>query len=178
VNCQPIAENTESGSINSHKSEVPDNSELGNAAQGRYRGNSARSRGTARRHRLFALRPANGSGRHPNHRVTTIWHSVSMSDEHSSTSRQADQLRTDIANVGSGLEVIMKQVARLPTRKESAPKATASEIGDPGEDERVRLKRPIDFFDGKSPARLTSWMTGRVMVFTIPNQNSGKEMPL
>jgi hypothetical protein len=54
-----------------------------------------------------------------------------MSDEHSLTSRQADQLQTDIANVESGLEVIMEQVARLPTRKESAPKATASEIGTP-----------------------------------------------
>ena len=72
----------------------------------------------------------------------------------------------------------MEQVARLPTRNESAPKATASEIGDPGEDERVRLKRPIDFLTAKPPARLTSWMTGTVMVFTIPNQNSGKEMPL
>lgn len=51
-----------------------------------------------------------------------------MSDDHSSTSRQADQLRTDIANVESGLEVIMEQVARLSTRKESARKATASEI--------------------------------------------------
>jgi hypothetical protein len=74
-----------------------------------------------------------------------------MSDEHSLTSRQADQLQTFIANVESGLKVIMEQVAQLPTRKESAPKATASEIGDPGEDERVRLKRPIDFFDGKAP---------------------------
>jgi hypothetical protein len=34
------------------------------------------------------------------------------------TSRQADQLRTDVASVESGLEVIMEQVARLPTRKE------------------------------------------------------------
>jgi hypothetical protein len=32
--------------------------------------------------------------------------------------RQADQLRTDIANVESGLEIIMDQIARLPTRKE------------------------------------------------------------
>ena len=29
--------------------------------------------------------------------------------------RQADQLRTDIANVESGLEVMMEQLARLPT---------------------------------------------------------------
>jgi hypothetical protein len=67
-----------------------------------------------------------------------------MSDEHALTSRQADQLQTDIPNVESGLEVIMEQVARLPTRKRAPP---------------------------------TSWMTGGVMVFTIPNQNSGKEMP-
>jgi hypothetical protein len=72
----------------------------------------------------------------------------------------------------------MEQVARLPTRKESAPKATASEIGDPGEDERVRLKRPIDFFDGKAPGSPNFLDDGKGMVFTIPNQNSGKEMPL
>jgi hypothetical protein len=41
-----------------------------------------------------------------------------MPDEHPPTSRQADQLRTDVANVESGLEVIMEQVARLPTRTE------------------------------------------------------------
>ena len=52
-----------------------------------------------------------------------------MSDEQSLTSRQADQLRTDIADVESGLEVIMEQVARAPKRKENAPKATGSPIG-------------------------------------------------
>ena len=41
-----------------------------------------------------------------------------MPDEHSLTSRQADRLRTDVANVESGLEVIMEQVARLTTREE------------------------------------------------------------
>jgi hypothetical protein len=41
-----------------------------------------------------------------------------MPDEHSPTSRQADQLRTDVAAVECGLEVIMEQMARLPTRKE------------------------------------------------------------
>jgi hypothetical protein len=34
------------------------------------------------------------------------------------TLRQADQLRTDIANVDSSLEMIMAQIARLPTRNE------------------------------------------------------------
>jgi len=53
-----------------------------------------------------------------------------MSDKQSSTSRQADQLRTDIANVESGLEVIMAQVARLPTRKESASQGDS--LGDRG----------------------------------------------
>jgi hypothetical protein len=41
-----------------------------------------------------------------------------MPDEHSPTSRQAARLLTDVASVESGLEVIMDQVARLPTRKE------------------------------------------------------------
>ena len=41
-----------------------------------------------------------------------------MPDEHSPALRQADQLRTDIANVESGLEMIMAQLARLPSRKE------------------------------------------------------------
>jgi hypothetical protein len=55
-----------------------------------------------------------------------------MPDEHSLTLRQADRLRTDVANVESGLEVIVEQVARLPTRMESATRgATASEIGTP-----------------------------------------------
>src|SRR5713101_5315947 len=64
------------------------------------------------RHRPFARRPANGSCRHPNHRATTIWHTARVPDEHSLTSRQADQLRTDVASVESGLEVIMERVAR------------------------------------------------------------------
>jgi len=39
----------------------------------------------------------------PNHRGTTIRHTVRMRDEHWPTSRQADWLRTDIASVESGL---------------------------------------------------------------------------
>jgi predicted RNA-binding protein len=74
-----------------------------------------------------------------------------MLDEHSLTSRQADQLWTDIANVEGGLEIIMEQVVRLPTRKESATQGDGLGDRDPGEDEGVRLKRPIDFFDGKAP---------------------------
>jgi hypothetical protein len=41
-----------------------------------------------------------------------------MPAEHPSTSRHADRLRTDVADVETGLEVIMEQVARLTTRKE------------------------------------------------------------
>jgi hypothetical protein len=43
-----------------------------------------------------------------------------MPEEHQLTLRQADQVRTDIANVESGIEMIMAQLARLPTRKEQA----------------------------------------------------------
>ena len=41
-----------------------------------------------------------------------------MPDGHSLTSRQADRLWTDAANVQSGIEVIIERVVRLPTRKE------------------------------------------------------------
>ena len=36
-----------------------------------------------------------------------------MSDEHRLTLRQADRLRSDIANLETGLEVIMEQIAWL-----------------------------------------------------------------
>jgi hypothetical protein len=42
-----------------------------------------------------------------NHGATIIWHTMRMSDENQLTLRQAAQLRTDIANVESGLEVII-----------------------------------------------------------------------
>jgi hypothetical protein len=45
---------------------------------------------------------------------------VHMQDESRPTLRQVDQLRTDIANVDSGLEVIMAQLARQPTRNDLA----------------------------------------------------------
>jgi hypothetical protein len=48
----------------------------------------------------------------------TVWHTVRMPAEYPSTSRHADRLRTDVANVETGLEVIIEQVARLTTRKE------------------------------------------------------------
>jgi hypothetical protein len=35
-----------------------------------------------------------------------------MPDEHTLTLRQANQIRTDIANLESGLEIIMAQLAR------------------------------------------------------------------
>jgi hypothetical protein len=43
-----------------------------------------------------------------------------MSNENILTLRQADQARTDFALVESNLELIMAQVARIPTRKEQA----------------------------------------------------------
>jgi hypothetical protein len=46
-----------------------------------------------------------------------------MSDIHSLALRQADQARTDSAAIESELEVIQKQLARLPTRRELAATA-------------------------------------------------------
>jgi hypothetical protein len=43
-----------------------------------------------------------------------------MQDESQPTLRQVDKPRTDIANVDGGLEVIMAQLARQPTRKDLA----------------------------------------------------------
>jgi hypothetical protein len=43
-----------------------------------------------------------------------------MSDIRTLTSRHADQARTDFAAIESDLEVIQKQLARLPTRRELA----------------------------------------------------------
>jgi uncharacterized protein (UPF0261 family) len=48
------------------------------------------------------------------------------------TLRQADQLRTDIANVESSLEMIMAQLARLPTRKEQALRPLYIMVGSAG----------------------------------------------
>jgi hypothetical protein len=45
-------------------------------------------------------------------------HNRQMPNEHQLTLRLADQIRTDIANLDSSLEMIMAQVAGLPTRKE------------------------------------------------------------
>ena len=42
----------------------------------------------------------------------TIWHTEGMQDESPLTLRQADLLRTDITNLESGLEVIMRQMAQ------------------------------------------------------------------
>jgi hypothetical protein len=42
-----------------------------------------------------------------NDRATIIWHIVRMQDESPLTLHPADQLRTDIANLESGLEVIL-----------------------------------------------------------------------
>jgi hypothetical protein len=43
-----------------------------------------------------------------------------MSDERILTLRQADQARTDFALIESDLELIMGQLARLPTRRDLA----------------------------------------------------------
>jgi hypothetical protein len=43
-----------------------------------------------------------------------------MPDENILTLRRADQARTDFALVESNLELIMAQLARIPTRKEHA----------------------------------------------------------
>ena len=58
-----------------------------------------------------------------NHRATLICHNVRMSDERYLTLRQADQLRTDIANLESGLDIIMAQLPRQPTRGDLAKTA-------------------------------------------------------
>ena len=55
-----------------------------------------------------------------------------MSDIRTLTSRHADQARTDFAAIESDLEVIQKQLARLPTRRELAgcvPTSLAQEVG-------------------------------------------------
>jgi hypothetical protein len=70
------------------------------------------------RHRLFARSYASGTSRHPNHQATTICHTARTPAHHSPTSRQADRLLTDVANVESGLEVIIERVARLAGREE------------------------------------------------------------
>jgi hypothetical protein len=42
-----------------------------------------------------------------NHGATIVWHTVRMPSEYDLTLREPDQLRTDIANVKSGLEVVI-----------------------------------------------------------------------
>jgi hypothetical protein len=46
-----------------------------------------------------------------------------MSDERTITLREVDRLRTDIANLESGLEIIMAQLARQPTKGDLAKAA-------------------------------------------------------
>ena len=46
-----------------------------------------------------------------------------MSDERTITLQQVDRLRTDIANLESGLEIIMAQLARQPTKGDLAKAA-------------------------------------------------------
>src|ERR1700746_1466908 len=53
-----------------------------------------------------------------------------MANENILTLRQADQARTDFALVESNLELIMAQVARIPTRKEQARKHARDHLRD------------------------------------------------
>jgi hypothetical protein len=46
-----------------------------------------------------------------------------MRDEHTFALRQIDQVRSDFYAIENDLDVIMKQLARLPTRKELAQTA-------------------------------------------------------
>jgi hypothetical protein len=62
-----------------------------------------------------------------------------MPAEHPSTSRHADRLRTDVADVETGLEVIMEQVARLTTRKELWRGRAHGDAGRLGGQDRVGL---------------------------------------
>lgn len=55
-----------------------------------------------------------------NGRATLFWHNVRMPDDHPFTLRQVDQARADFAAISDDLDSIMKQLARLPTRKEQA----------------------------------------------------------
>jgi hypothetical protein len=78
------------------------------------------------------------------------------------------------------------RLSRAPRRRDF--KTVPMILNDPDQWDHAALHRAVrglaveggadSCFDGKAArARLTSWMTRRVMVFTIPNQNSGKEMP-
>jgi hypothetical protein len=52
-----------------------------------------------------------------------------MPDEHTLTLRQANQIRTDIANLESGLEVLMAQLARQKGDLARASRPRESGIG-------------------------------------------------
>lgn len=51
-----------------------------------------------------------------NDRSTILHHNVRMPDANTFSLRQADQARTDFALIDSNLELIMGQLARVPTR--------------------------------------------------------------
>jgi hypothetical protein len=55
-----------------------------------------------------------------------------MRDEHTFTLRQIDQARGDFYAIESDLDVIMKQLAQLPTRKELAQTALMAAFGGAG----------------------------------------------
>jgi hypothetical protein len=63
------------------------------------------------------------------------------------------------------------------TRKDSAPKATASEIGSPAKMRGVRLDRPIDFFAGKAPGSRDYLDDEKGNGVHYPQPDSGKEIP-
>ena len=49
-----------------------------------------------------------------------FWHTTRMPDEHRSIQPRRDPEEIDLAAIKTDLEFLMEQVARLPTRKESA----------------------------------------------------------
>jgi hypothetical protein len=63
---------------------------------------------------------------------TIFWHTTRMPDEHRSIQPRRDPEDIDLAAIKTDLEFLMEQVARLPTRKESAFKPLYAMIGSAG----------------------------------------------
>jgi hypothetical protein len=58
-----------------------------------------------------------------NDRETVFGHNVHMPEEYPLTLRQADQARNDFAAIEGDLQLVMSQLARLPTRGDLAKAA-------------------------------------------------------
>jgi hypothetical protein len=67
--------------------------------------------------------PDQGLCQRLNDRVTAFGHNVHMSKQYPLTLRQADEARTDFALLESDLELVMGQLARVPTRGDLAQAA-------------------------------------------------------